>query len=297
MIWPAHVSSKETLLTQRLGYPADARLLIIHADDLGVAHSENSATLEALRSGAVSSASVMVPCPWLTEVADFARAHPEADIGVHLTLTSEWKTYRWGPCAPRNQVPSLLDSHGYFFASQEDAVRHMKPEEGVIEIRAQVEAALGMGIQPTHLDSHMATLYTRPELVAALARVAHEYHLPFLILQTPGAPPDTYAALHPNDVILDHVFMAEPPIRPHEWLSYYTEVLATLPPGVSQLIVHLAHDDAEMQAVTAGYSSYEGGWRQRDFNVVKSREFRQALKRNCIELITWRDLGKLPAES
>ncbi len=106
------------------------------------------ASFEALDRDAVSSASIMVPCPWLTEVADYAKAHPEADLGLHLTLTSEWKTYRWGPIAPRDQVASLLDPQGYLFFTAEEAVRHIKPEEAEREVRAQVETALKMGIIP-----------------------------------------------------------------------------------------------------------------------------------------------------
>jgi hypothetical protein len=102
-------------IAERLGYPPDAKLLIIHPDDLAVAHSVDDASFAALESGAVTSASVMVPCPWLTEVADWARSHPDADLGLHLTLTSEWKTYRWGPVAPRDQVPTLLEPDGYLW--------------------------------------------------------------------------------------------------------------------------------------------------------------------------------------
>jgi hypothetical protein len=280
-------------LAQRLGYPADAKLLIIHADDLAVAHSQDMASFEALNRGAVSSASVMVPCPWLTEVADYAKAHPEADLGLHLTLTSEWKTYKWGPTAPRDQVPSLLDPQGYLFSDTAEAVRHIKPEEAEREIRAQLETALKMGIRPTHLDSHMAVLFVKPALMAVLVNVAHEYHLPFLMLKIPGMPPDMYSALKPTDVILDRVFMAAPPIKPDEWLGYYTHILKTLPPGVSELIVHLAYDDAEMRAVTVDHPDYGSAWRQRDFNVVTSPEFRKALEENHIVLVSWRDLGKL----
>ena len=280
-------------LAQRLGHPADAKLLIIHADDLAVAHAQDMASFAALDRGAASSASIMVPCPWLTEVAEYAKAHPQADLGLHLTLTSEWKNYRWGPISPRDQVLSLLDPHGYLFSDTGEAVRHIKPEEAEREIRAQVETALKMGIRPTHLDSHMAVLFARPALVAVLARVAHEYHLPFLMLKIPGVPPDMYAALKPTDVVLDRVFMASPPIKPEDWLRYYTHILETLPPGVSELIVHLAYDDAEMQAVTIDHPDYGSAWRQRDFNVVTSPEFRKALEENHITLVSWRDLGKL----
>lgn len=293
MIWSAHVSGQTPNLAQRLGYPTDARLLIIHADDLGVAHSQDMASFEAMSSGAATSGSIMVPCPWLTEVADYAKVHPQADLGLHLTLTSEWKTYRWGPSAPRCQVPSLLDPQGYFYSETGEAVRHIKPEEAEREVRAQVETALKMGIHPTHLDSHMGTLFASPAMVAVLAKVAHDYRLPFLMLKIPGTPPEMYAALNPTDVILDHVFMAGPPIKADEWLSYYTHIVNNLAPGVSEIIVHLAHDDAEMQAVTLGHPDYGSAWRQRDFNVVTSPEFRQALKDNHIVLVTWRELGKL----
>jgi len=293
MAFSLPAGAQNQTLAQRLGYPADAKLLIIHADDLAVAHSQDMASFEALNRGAVSSASVMVPCPWLTEVADYAKAHPDADLGLHLTLTSEWKTYKWGPIAPRDQVGSLLDPGGYLHSDTGEAVRHIKPEEAEREVRAQVETALKMGIRPTHLDSHMGVLYTKPALVAVLVNVAHDYHLPFLMLKIPGTPPDMYAALKPTDVIVDHVFMAAPPIKSDEWLSYYTHILQTLPPGVSELIVHLAYNDAEMQAVTVDHPDYGSAWRQRDFNVLTSPEFRKALEENHITLVSWRELGKL----
>ena len=97
-------------IAERLGYPAGSKLLILHADDLGVAHSEDTASFDALNRGAVSSASVMIPTPWVSEVAAYFKAHPNVDIGLHLTLTSEWETYRWGSVEARDKVPSLLDS-------------------------------------------------------------------------------------------------------------------------------------------------------------------------------------------
>src|SRR5438309_3736698 len=120
----AQAQGKST--AERLGYPRDSRLLIIHADDLAVAHSEDAASFDALDRHAATSASIMVPCPWLTEVADYAKAHPDADLGLHLTLTSEWSTYRWGPVSPVDRVPSLLDPSGYLWPETDPATQHIK---------------------------------------------------------------------------------------------------------------------------------------------------------------------------
>src|SRR5712692_6278246 len=170
-------------LAERLGYPRDAKLLIVHADDLGAAHSINSASIKALESGLVSSASIMVPCPWLPEIAAYARAHPEADLGLHLTLTSEWNLYRWGPVLGKERVPSLLDSSGYLYPLENEAAAHMDIKEVEAEIRAQIARARAFGIQPTHLDSHMGTLYQSKALFETLLRVARENKLPVRVSQ------------------------------------------------------------------------------------------------------------------
>src|SRR6266849_10533008 len=164
-------------LAERLGYPRDAKLLIVHADDLGAAHSINTASIKGLESGLVSSASIMFPCPWLPEIAAYARAHPEADLGLHLTLTSEWSSYRWGPVLGRERVPSLLDGGGYL-PLESEATAHMDIKEVEAEIRAQIARARAFGIQPTHLDSHMGTLYQSKALFETLLRVARENKLP-----------------------------------------------------------------------------------------------------------------------
>ena len=175
---PAVGQTKST--AERLGYPRDSKLLIIHADDLAVAHSEDAASFDALNQHAATSASIMVPCPWLNEVADYAKAHPEADLGLHLTLTSEWKTYRWGPVESKDKVSSLVDPSGYLWSEVAPAARNIRPEEAEREIRAQVEHAVAVGIHPTHLDTHMGTLIATPELFAVFVKIAHGYNLPFL---------------------------------------------------------------------------------------------------------------------
>src|SRR6266550_4719636 len=136
------VSAQSKNIAERLGHPADSKLLIVHADDLAVAHSVDSASFDALEKNAVTSASILAPCPWLTEVADYAKAHPDADLGLHLDLTSEWNTYRWGPVESKDKVASLLNSAGTFWNQSAPVAAHAKPEEAEREIRDQVEGAL-----------------------------------------------------------------------------------------------------------------------------------------------------------
>jgi len=280
-------------LAERLGYPSNSKLLIIHADDLAVAHSQDAASFAALDQHAVTSASIMVPCPWLTEVADYAKAHPDADLGLHLTLTAEWKTYRWGPVASKNTVPSLLDSSGYLWPEVEPAIRSLKSDEVEREIRAQVERAIAMGIHPTHLDSHMGTLFARPDLFAVYMKIAHEYELPFLAVRTPDAPKELLSMLTDKDFLLDSLVIADPSVNPANWRTFYTSAIKNLKPGLTEIIVHLGHDDAEMQAVMVDHPDYGSAWRQRDFDAVTSPEFKKSLDDNHIILIHWSDLKKL----
>jgi predicted glycoside hydrolase/deacetylase ChbG (UPF0249 family) len=281
-------------IAERLGYPADAKLLILHGDDLGVAHSVNVASLDALSRGDITSASVMMPTPWVAEVADYARTHPDADLGLHLTLTSEWQTYKWGSVAPVDQVQSLLDSAGVFPSDVPPVVAHAKPAEVARELRAQVARARALGIRPTHLDSHMGTLFTTNDLIATYIGVAHENHLPFLAVA--GNPPGvTKVPLAPNDVVLNDVIVASPDVPRDKWKEFYLNAIANLEPGLTEIIVHLGHDDAELQAVTVNHEPYGAAWRQRDYDVVTSAEFKKALADHHVILVSWRDLEKLVA--
>jgi predicted glycoside hydrolase/deacetylase ChbG (UPF0249 family) len=276
----------------RLGLPANAKLLILHADDLGFAHSANVASFDGLDRGAISSASVMVPTPWITEVAAYARAHPNADLGLHLTLTSEWQTYRWGSVESKDKVPSLLDSAGTFPSDVPPVAARAKPLEVERELRAQIERALALGIRPTHVDSHMGALFTTPELFATYVKVARDYRLPFLALSV-GLPPAFRAALSENDVLLDAVIIAGPEVPRDQWKAFYLNAIANLRPGLTEMIVHLGRDDAELQAVTVNHEPYGSAWRQRDYDVVTSAEFRKALEDHHVTLVTWRALQKV----
>ena len=280
-------------VAERLGYPADTKLLIIHADDLAIAHSEDAASLEALDKGYVTSASIIVPGPWLAEVADYAKAHPDADLGLHLALTSEWKTFRWGSVESKDKVPSLLDPAGALWPLTEDVRKNAKPQEVEREYRAQVQHALAVGIHPTHLDTHMGSALATPEIVAVYVKIAHEFHLPILAPRIPGDPLKLSALLSEKDVMVDSVTIAGPSVSADKWKDFYLDAIRNMKPGLNEIIVHLGHDDAEMQAVMVDHPDYGSAWRQRDFDVVSSPEFKKSLQDNHIVLVKWKDLQKL----
>ena len=281
-------------LVERLGYPADQKLLIVHADDLGMAHSVNRASIKALETGLVSSASVMIPCPWLPEVAAYFKGHPQTDLGLHLTLTSEWKQFRWGPVLGSQRAPSLVDPDGYFYSLESEAAAHIDTREAESEIRAQIARAKAFGIQPTHLDSHMGTLYQNKALFEVLMKVAHENKLPVrLSKQWFARAPFMPEVLGPNDVVLDRIISIDADVTAADWSRYYTEAIRGLQPGVTVMIVHLAYDDEEMKGVTSEHPDWGAAWRQRDFDFVTSEAFRRLLRDNNIKLITWREVGRL----
>jgi predicted glycoside hydrolase/deacetylase ChbG (UPF0249 family) len=290
---PPASPSPPTPIAERLGCSPDARLLIIHADDLAVAHSTNTATFDALDRKVVSSASVMVPCPWVTEVAQYARSNPQADLGLHLTLTSEWTTYRWGSVASSDKVPSLLDSTGAFWATGEQVAEHARLDEVELEFRAQVERALSLGIRPTHLDSHMSLVFTVPKLFPAYAKVAHEYRLPFLATRNFTQRENLLPLLSPADVLFDSVVTVNSDIDPAAWTSFYVNFARSLKPGLTFLIVHLGYCNAELNAIMADHPIFGALWRQRDLDAMNSAEFQQALRDNNVVLIRWQDLQNL----
>ena len=292
LFFPGNGKAQNKTVAERLGYPPDSKLLILHADDLAVAHSVDSASFEALSKSAVTSASIMVPCPWLSEVASYAKEHPDADLGLHLTLTSEWKVYRWGPVESKDKVPSLFEPSGYLWPETAPAAANLKPAEAEREIRSQVERAMALGIHPTHLDSHMGVLFSTPELFAVYVKVAHEYKLPFLAIRLPNAP-QLSSILSEKDITVDSVVIANPSVHAGEWREFYVNAIKNLKPGLTEMIVHLGHDDAELQAVTVDHPDYGSAWRQRDYDVVTSPEFKKALEENHVVLIKWRDLKKL----
>jgi predicted glycoside hydrolase/deacetylase ChbG (UPF0249 family) len=168
---------------ERLGWPGGKKVVIFHADDIGMCYEANLAAQRALSEGAYRSAACMVPCPWFNEMAAWCVEHPEHDVGLHLALTSEWRFYRWGPVAPREQVPGLLDPLGYLFRDVPGVARSATAKEVGTEIRAQLARARKLGMHPSHIDTHMGTVYARPDYTMEYMKVAMEERIPAMVVE------------------------------------------------------------------------------------------------------------------
>jgi predicted glycoside hydrolase/deacetylase ChbG (UPF0249 family) len=282
----------------RLSRP-DSKLLMVHADDAGMCHSVNLATTEALLSGGVQSSSIMVPCPWFPEFADFARQHAGLDLGLHLTLTSEWRYYRWRPVAPPDKVKGLLDPEGYLWRDVRSGASHATPAEVETELRAQLDRARQFGVKFTHVDTHMGTLYARPDYFEVYTKIAREAGV---VCMMPRPTPEAAAELSQYPitaemltakerggfVLLDRLVTGVNGSTLDERTQSYRQLLRSLKPGVTKLIVHLSKDDPEIRAVTSA-------WQQRwsDFQFWTGAESRALLKELDIQPVTYRELGKL----
>lgn len=283
-------------LAERLGYGRDAKLLIAHADDLGEWHAVNAATIRAFETGLVNSGAMMVPCPWFPEIAAWAAANPAADLGLHLTVTSERTAYRWGPVASRDRIPSLLDPQGYLRKIQIEAQKEIDAREVEIELRAQVDRALSFGLKPTHLDSHQAVLYQRPDLFAALVRVSRAYGIPLGMARNHLAEhPFMAAALGAEAPVIDRAFDIPPDVPPERWDDWYEAEMRKIGPGVTAMVFHLGIADAELRAATADRPTWGADWRQRDFAFFTGERFRGLVKELGLTLVTWRQIGALTA--
>src|SRR5437667_11229122 len=288
----AHGQSGGKSLAEKLGYLRDSKLLIVHADDVGVTHSVNAATIKALDTGAVNSASIMVPCPWFPEIADYAKSHRASDLGLHLTLTSERVYYRWGPVASKDKVPSLVDENGYFHRDWTPSTK-INPQEVEFELRAQIDRAYAMGVRPTHLDSHQYRLISSgKDLFEVFLRVAHAYKLQFFVTRDWfKEQPYLEPSLTPADVVIDHTVTIAPAVPPGKWAEFYKTALKSLQPGVTEFVIHLAFADDEMKAATRERDTWGATWRQRDYDFFTSKDFHQLLQEQNIKLVTWRELG------
>lgn len=275
--------------------------VILHADDYGVSHSTNQAISEMLAAGTISSASLMIPCAWAAEAAEFARTNPQMDIGIHLTLTSEWKGMRWAPVAPVDKVKGLLDPHGYMWPDVRSVAMNATPEEIAIEMRAQIEKAKKLGIRFTHLDTHMGTVYARPDFFEAYWRLGAEYGVPVMLMK-PGAVSEGQGTPEIRRYLLaqEERFQKEgrfrldslipDPVRGSKSIELrrdrYQKALAALPAGVHQLIIHPAKLDHELRAMTGSAVA-----RDQDYQIFHDPAMKAWWAEKGIQLVGWQDVA------
>ena len=280
---------------QRLGYPPDTKLLMLHADDAGLCHAENQATMRALQQGVLNSYSIMPACPWFEEMARFARDNSQYDYGIHLTLTCEWQHYKWGPLLGASGAPSLVRSDGYFFSNKTDFSNNARPDQVRNELRAQIERVLRFGLQPSHLDAHMFVLGQKPEFLAVYKALGAEYGLPVLLHETivdlSTAGPEQYFS--DSDFRVDRLLLGNYPVFAEGRLfEFYHSTLDTLQAGLNVLIVHPAFDDAEMQGVAVEHPNFGSAWRQIDFDFCTDPRTAATLAKQGIQLIDWREIRR-----
>jgi chitin disaccharide deacetylase len=309
-LWAQHV---DTTYAERLGFPKGAKVLILHVDDAGMSFSSNKGAEEALTRGASTSVSVMMPCPWVPGFVLFLKSHPEIDAGLHLTLTSEWNEYRWGPLTGKKNAPGLVDSMGYLWPSVQEVVKHASADEMETEMTAQLEKARSMGFEPTHLDTHMGTVYGTADFLMRYIKIGIKSHIPVML--PGGADVLIQAQTHLSDAFIvqmralgKQLWDAGLPVlddlhnTSYDWVipadivtddnkldafktAKYIEALKSLQPGLTMMIMHCTDPEPEFK-----YISNTGPTRKGDLLAMMNPAFKKALKDQGIILTTWREV-------
>ena len=288
-------------ILRKLGLADTDRVVIIHADDVGMCQASVAAFAELADFGLVSCGAVMMPCPWALHAAAYARAHPAADLGVHITLTSEWRTYRWGPLSTRDPASGLLDDEGCFYADSPSVQEHADPQAVTLEMRAQLERARVSGIDATHMDTHMGTV-VHPKFMLPYVQLALEYRLPPMIIRQPEAEilargldaqtaawaTQLMAQLEEQGLPLLDNITGLPLDRPQDRLEQAKQAFAALPAGITHFIIHPAQDTPELRAITPDAPS-----RAADYRTFQSPELRDYVRNLGIKVIGYRTLREL----
>lgn len=293
---------KPNPVLKKLGFSNDDRVVIIHTDDIGMCQASVDAFAEMVDFGLISSGAVMVPCPWFLEAAEFAVSHPEADMGAHLTLTSEWQTYRWGPISTRDPESGLMDEQGFFHRRSEGVWDHADPEAVQVELEAQVSRALAAGINLTHIDTHMGSV-AHPKFISSYIQLAMKYSLPLMIPrmdvpaimalqhvdeQTAQMLAGTLQSLEEMGLpLLDGISGLELEHADGRF-DQAREALLALKPGVTHFIIHPSKDTPELRHITPSWDC-----RVADYETFTSNATRELIRNEGIQVIGYRALKEL----
>lgn len=285
----------EPTLAEKLGYKATDKILIVNGDDVGMSHSANLATIECMEKGIMRTATIMVPCPWFPEIANYAKTHPNMDFGIHLTHTSEWKFYRWGPVASKSQVPGLVDPDGYLWHHEDDVYKASNPKEALIEARAQIKKALAAGVDVTHIDSHMGTLQLNADYLDTYLQLAVEFDVPARMASAETlkrfGQDGLRAKFTDKGIVFPDYFIYEEleGYKKSSVKDFWTNIIGNLKPGVTELYIHAQLPTEEAQAIS-------GSWKTRaeEYEAfAKDPEIKKLIADQGIILIGYRPLRDL----
>lgn len=287
---------------KKLGFTNDDRVVIIHTDDIGMCQASVSAFADLVDYGLISSGAVMVPCPWFLEAADYAVSHPEADLGVHLTLTSEWQTYRWGPISTRDEASGLMDEQGCLHRTSEAVWAQADPEAAFTELDVQVRRAYNAGMDLTHIDTHMGSV-AHPALIPGYVQLATKYGLPPMIPRMSAEDlvanqnVDQETAKLITDMIGTLDEMGLPLVDyisglqledASDRLGQAKQALGALKSGITHFIIHPSKDTPELRRITTSWDC-----RVADFETFTNDLTREFIKNEGIQIIGYRDLKAL----
>jgi chitin disaccharide deacetylase len=287
---------------KKLGFSDDDRVAIIHTDDIGMCQASVDAFAEMVDFGLISSGAVMVPCPWFLEAAKYGVSHPEADMGAHMTLTSEWDTYRWGPISTRDPETGLMDDQGFFHKTSEAVWEHADPEAAIAELDLQIQRALQAGMTLTHIDTHMGSV-AHPAFIPGYIQLAIKYGVPAMVprLSSEELISQQNVDKATADMVLGMVNTLEemgiPLIDTLSGLELEVaadrfeqakQALRSLKPGITHFIIHPSKDTPELRHITSSWDC-----RVADYETFTSEATREFIRNEGIQIIGYRDLKKL----
>jgi len=287
------ISAQTESLAERLGYKSTDKLLIINCDDMGMNYAANMGAIEGMEKGLITTGTIMTPCPWFSQIAEYSRKNPDKDLGVHLTLTSEWRQYRWGSVASKDQVKSLYDQEGYLWRSVQEVYAHATPQEALIEGRAQIQKALDAGIPVTHIDSHMGTLQENADYLKVYVQLAVEFNLPLRMASQATMEvrnhPNLREELRKKGLVFTDYFISPDSKEYKEVKPYWINVIKNLKPGVTELYIHASIRSAEIKLI----SSTAEKRAQEAECFTTDPDIRQLIKDQGVILIGYRPLLEL----
>jgi len=289
-------------ILKKLGFSEDDRVVIIHTDDIGMCQASVEAFADMVDFGLISSGAVMMPCPWALAAAKYARLNPQADLGVHLTLTSEWELYRWGPLSTRSQATGLLDSEGFFPHLSHQVQASAEPEAVEVELNMQISKAIAAGIVPTHIDTHMGSV-AHPKFIQIYIQLAIQFGLPLMLPRYSEAEWQAYGGIDAETAsmaekliaglegmgipLLDGLSGLEL-VDPNNRFDQAKAALLALKPGITHFIIHPSKDTPELRNITDSWAC-----RVADYQTFMDEKTRQFIKDQGIHIIGYRALKEL----